>query len=204
MFEHAVGYVFNLYGSLGHWGVFLSVFVENLGVPFPIEVGYLLGQQLISNNQSTWYFVILVLTFGHILGSVVSYIVGKICSNYASIKLEEGSKIQKVHKKLEAWYEKYGNITVFATRFIGYVRPWSSFITGFANISFVPFLIWTSLGSFIFNIIVLYFSGVLIVIWRRYEAFHFVISLIGFLLFSGLLIYYAYKAYQDRRSQSKK
>lgn len=204
MFEHIASYIFNLYGSLGHWGVFLSVFIENMGVPFPIEVGYLLGQQLIANGEASWYYIIFILTFGHVAGSIISYAVGKLCNNVVKLKLKEGSKIANVHAKLERWYGKYGNITVFATRFIGYVRPWSSFVAGFANIPFIPFFVWTLVGSLVFNIIVLYFSGILIVIWRRYEAFHFAISFVGFLLFFGLVFYYVYRLYKDKKKQADK
>lgn len=198
MLEQIVTYSFHLFRSLGSWGVFLSMFVENLGIPMPIEIGYLLGQELISTGRHSWHFILIILTLGHTLGAIVSYFVGKLGNNYVTKKIKESSSVATIHAKLESWYKKYGNVTVFATRFIGYVRPWSSFVAGFANIPFLPFLIWTFLGSLIFNIIALYFAGILVIIWRRYEVLHFAISFTGLILFFGFLVYSAYKYYKNK------
>jgi len=193
MIEQITMIIFHAFQSLGAIGIFISMFIENIGIPLPTEIGYLLGQELISSGTHSWLFILAVLTMGHTCGAIVSYYFGRLGDNKLSKKIEKSKKFKNIHEKLENWYSKYGSITVFATRFIGYVRPWSSFVAGFSRIKFTPFIIWTFLGSLLFNIISLFLTGILIMVWREYEYLHIIISVVGFLLFFGLVIVSIYK-----------
>jgi len=181
--------IFAFLKSLGSAGIFLSMFIENLGIPFPTEFGYLLGVDLINNQKASVFFMVSILTFGHLFGAILSYFIGKRGDIYTKEKDNPESNLFRIHAKLTKWYKKYGNLTIFFTRFIGYVRPWSSFAAGFAGVDFVPFVIWTTIGSLVFNIIALYFSSFLILVWRRYEYLHVFIVILFLLLFFLTVIY---------------
>lgn len=189
--------------SFGVAGVFLSMFIENIGIPLPTEIGYLLGREMINTGAHSFLFVLTILTLGHLTGAIISYKIGSLGDAYVSRKLKNNKKITEVHEKLRKWYKKYGDITVFMTRFVGYVRPWSSFVAGFAEVGFWPFVFWTTLGSLIFNVILLYISGILILIWRKYEVFHLAITLSMFLLFFAIIIYELLKfIFSNRKKNS--
>jgi membrane protein DedA with SNARE-associated domain len=198
MFEHVALSVFLFFKNLGMFGAFLSMFIENIGIPLPTEIGYLISQDLINRKVHSYFLVLLILTFGHVFGSIVSYGVGRWGNGYVVEKLKERKKVQEVREKLEKWYKDYGNITVFATRFIGYVRPWSSLVAGFAGISFWPFLLWTSVGSLLFNIMTLYMSSIFLAIWRRYAIYHSLIVTAMVLSFCGLIIYELIQTIRNR------
>ena len=189
MLAHTFLYCAHFLEHLGMAGAYLSMVIENIGIPLPTEIGYIIAQNLINVGRYHYLTALLILTFGHLTGAVISYFIGRLGDNYVNEKLKANSKIKEVHAKLENWYKKYGNLTVFLTRFVGYVRPWSSFVAGFAEVPFLPFLLWTFLGSFIFNALTLYFTRIFILIWRRYVALHFVFISIGFILFFGFVIY---------------
>ncbi len=198
-----IKYFFHLFASLSIFGVFLSMFVENIGVPLPTEIGYLIARDLLEHQRYSYLFVLFILTLGHVVGSVVSYFIGRLGDNYIKSKLSKNENISKVHKKLEAWYSEYGNLTVFITRFVGYVRPWSSFVAGLAEVPFGPFLIWTTIGSVIFNIINIYFAEIFVLVWRRYEAYHFLILILIFLLFFGVFFYQGGKHLYNRHKKNR-
>lgn len=181
--------IFHFFQGSGIYGSFLSMFIENIGIPLPTEIGYLIGQNLISQGLYSYPVVLIVLTLGHVLGSVVSYWIGRWGDSYVTRRLKSNKKIHEIHKKLENWYKKYGNWTVFLTRFVGYVRPWSSFVAGFAEVEFWPFLLWTTIGSIIFNVINLYFSQIFILIWRKYAVYHVLIIVVAAAFFLGFIIY---------------
>lgn len=202
MFEQTVTAIFYFFKSLGLSGAFLSMALENLGVPLPTEIGYLIGQNLINIEKSSYLVVLLVLTLGHIAGSLISYKIGRLGDNFVSKRLRQNYRVIEISSKLKSWYKRYGNATVFLARFVGYVRPWSSFIAGFAGVAFLPFLFWTALGSLIFNIFALYFSQIFIFIWRRYTTYHFIFALLSLLLFFGLFIYEFVR--QKVRTKNKK
>ncbi|MCL5410343.1 MAG: DedA family protein [Patescibacteria group bacterium] len=202
--EHIVNIAFHFLRSFGVAGVFLSMFIENIGIPLPTELGYLLGQEYINSQKYSFLFILFILTLGHTTGAIISYKIGSWSDSYVNERLQKNKKIIEVHKKLTEWYKKFGNATVFLTRFVGYVRPWSSFVAGFAEVKFWPFVFWTALGSLIFNIIVLYLSSVLMLIWRRYSAYHLSIAIGMFLLFFAIIIYELFKIIFSVRKNKRK
>lgn len=201
MADFIVSSVFHFFRGLGIWGAFLSMVIENIGIPLPTEIGYLIGQDLINQKIHSYPFILFILTLGHLLGSMVSYSIGRYGKKMVKTKFKRNKKLTEVQEKLEEWYKKYGNFTVFLTRFIGYVRPWSSFVAGFAEVKPWPFVLWTALGALIFNTITLYFSGVFLLIWRRYSAFHVLFIIISTFLFFGLIIYESISYFRAKRDK---
>jgi membrane protein DedA with SNARE-associated domain len=199
MIEHVVANIFHWFSNLGITGAFLSMLIENIGVPLPTEVGYLIGQDLVNTGRMDYFVVLAILTLGHLLGALISYFVGVYGGNFIKDKFKNNQKLNNVDRKVRRWYKKYGNITVFATRFVGYVRPWSSFVAGFAGVPIKPFIFWTALGSLIFNILTLYFTGIILFIWRKYAGLHFLIVSIGFILFFAIVIFELIKHFWLKR-----
>jgi len=193
--------IFTFFKSLGLVGAFLSMFIENIGIPLPTEIGYLIGQNAINLKTHSYFLILFILTFGHLNGSLLSYWIGRSGNKYVTKKLQENSKIKQVKIRLEKWYAKYGNLTLFITRFVGYVRPWSSYVAGFAKVDFWPFVLWTTLGSILFNVICLYTSGIFITVWRQYSQFHIIIMIVMFISFFGALIYELIKFFHSLTKQ---
>lgn len=196
--------IFHFLKSLSVSGAFLSMFIENIGVPLPTEIGYLIAQDLIARGVYSYSSMLFILTLGHVLGAIVSFAIGRYGDSYLRTKLQKNKKVTEVHEKLEAWYEKNGDLTVFLTRFVGYVRPWSSFVAGLAKVDFWPFLLWTTLGSFLFNIITLYFTSIFFSVWRQSSVYHYVIIVLFFLLFFGVAIYHFIKYLNSLRKKKLK
>lgn len=176
------------WGSLGLGGIFLSVMVENLGLPFPIEGSYVLAYLLIQRGHS-YPLMVLLLTVAHLTGSLVAYGVGYWGEGYLARRLADNKEFLETRRKLQDWYARYGALTVFITRFIGYVRPWSSFVAGFARVNLLSFTFWTALGSLIFNVLLLEFTKYLIYVWQSYVSLHAVIALTLVLSFGGLVVW---------------
>lgn len=195
--------IFYFFKALGLSGAFLSMMVENIGIPLPTEIGYLIAQDAIERSTHSYLFILFVLTLGHLVGALISYGLGRWGGIAITTRLKRNKKIAEVHDKLEEWYQKYGSLTIFITRFVGYVRPWSSIVAGFAGVKFWPFLIWTTIGSIIFNVFGLYFSSIFILIWRRYEVYHFVFIVFLTVMFFGVFFYEIIK-YLVRRTGSKR
>lgn len=199
MIENLLLAIFHFFRGLGIYGVFLSMFIENIGIPLPTELGYLVGQELVNLGKYHYWLILLVTTGGHVLGSLFAYSLGRWGDSAVSRRIRKTSKFIKIHEKLAKWYQKYGNLTVFVTRFVGYVRPWSSYVAGFAGVSFWPFFTLTLVGSLIFNIFNLYFASVFILIWRKYVILHLLIVLVVGLLFFGFIIYELLRGLKKRR-----
>ncbi|MBC7104530.1 MAG: DedA family protein [Firmicutes bacterium] len=177
-----------LWGSLGLGGIFLSVMVENLGLPFPIEGSYVLAYLLIQRGFP-YPLMVLLLTAAHLTGSMAAYGLGYWGEGYLARRLAGNREFLAARRKLRDWYARYGALTVFATRFIGYVRPWASFVAGFARVNLLSFTFWTALGSLIFNVLLLEFTKYLIYVWQSYVSLHALIALTLVLSFGGLVVW---------------
>jgi len=180
--------VYHLFASLGVVGVFLSMFIENIGIPLPTEIGYLIGHDLINRNIIPYVLMLFILTLGHVVGATVAYFIGRWGEEFFTKHVAKNHRFTNIDTTLKKWYTTYGDATVFTTRFIGYIRPWSSFVAGYSQVALIPFIVWTTLGSLIFNIFNLYLAGIIIVIWRKYAIYHVAIVAIGFILFFGFII----------------
>ena len=189
MIENLLLTIFHFFRSLGIGGVFLSMFIENIGIPLPTEIGYLIGREFINQGKYSYLLILTVVTAGHVVGSLISYGLGRWGDSRVSKRLRRTRKIVQVHEKLSKWYQKYGNLTIFLSRFVGYVRPWSSYVAGFAGVKFWPFFTLTLIGSLIFNIFNLYWANIFILIWRKFALYHFIIILIVGLTFFIFIIY---------------
>ena len=180
-------HVLNFVQELGIIGILLVMIVENLGIPFPTEVGFIVAQGLILKGTIDYFDAVLIITAGHIIGSVIAYYIGFAGGHGLNKRFRHNEKWQITKERVTLWYTRWGNITIFATRNFGYVRPWSSLVAGFAKMPFGTFLLWTAIGSFVFSFVSLTITKYLVVIWQNYPSLHILISIIMGLLFFGLV-----------------
>jgi membrane protein DedA with SNARE-associated domain len=186
-------------------GIFLSVAVESCGIPFPTEAAFIASNLLIVENRASLSLVIFVLTFSQLVGSTLAYFLGSLIRKGVISRFHgmEGSKINEVNEKVIKWYHKYGLMTVFATRLIGYVRPWSSFVAGIAGFNFYSFLFWTTLGSVVYVFISLIITKYLVIIWLNYPALHIFMIASAVILFFGFGLWGLLKKYQKKLKTSR-
>jgi len=189
MIERLVSGLYHAFREYGLPGIFLSMFIENMGIPLPTELGYLAAIWMIDRGQHSVAVVLVVLTAGHLCGSTLAYVIGHRGDSWLRRRFTGHSRLAQVHTRLVAWYGRYGPVTVFATRFIGYVRPWSSFVAGFAGFRLAPFVMLTTVGSFLFNVIALYASWGLVFLWRKYVASQLLLAIVVTVCFLGFVIY---------------
>lgn len=182
-FNHIQNYI----SELGLFGVFMVMVIENLGIPFPTEVGFIVAQGLIIKGTIDYFDATLIITAGHIFGAVLAYYIGYWGGSKLNRHLQNNAKWLLTKERITGWYKRWGSITIFVTRNFGYVRPWSSLVAGFAKMPFAPFLLWTAIGSFVFSFVSLTVTKYLVVIWRDYPQLHILISIIMGFLFFGLI-----------------
>lgn len=180
--------------SYGMAGVFLNMVLENIGIPLPTEVGFLVARDLVIQKAVSFSEAILIITLGHQVGSLISYSLGRYGEQLIIQKFRQKQGLQRAEKRLKSWYQKYGLVTVLLGRFIGYIRPWSSFLAGLGKIPFWPFFFLTLLGSLFWNYIQMLFSGILILIWQKFSFLHWTLGIVLSIAFLGFFIYQFWKS----------
>ena len=175
-------HIISLLNHYGYWLSFLLVAIENIGIPFPIEFVYLYSQELYRSGQASFVFISAFLLLGHLTGACIAYYLGMVGNSFVVKRFKHNKALISAQSRIEKWYQKYGSATIFITRLVGYVRPWSSLIAGFGKENFWKFLGWTALGTVIFNTIALLFSSSILYFWENYPVARYIIGS-GFIFF---------------------
>ncbi len=156
----------SLMSKYGYLAVFSLVAIENIFPPIPSEVILLGGGFLTTTIGLNIVIMIIAATLGSLVGAIVLYYIGKIFNKERLKKIISG-KIGKVLRlkekdieKADEWFDNKGNKTVFFCRFIPIVRSLISIPAGMSEMPIVKFLIYTTVGSLIWN-------SVLIIIGNR-------------------------------------
>lgn len=187
MITNIFHYLLNTISHWGAYGVFVNMFLENIAVPIPTEPGYIVATNLVREDRFSWLGIGLVILFGQMLGAIVSYYIGKF--GYTNLKIHNYKSFIKAHNTLQKWYEKWGDRIIFFARVVGYIRPWSSLVTGLAGADFIIFIRYTFWGTIIHVILSLLATHYLVEIWIKNPGLHLLIYLIILLSLVGGLIY---------------
>ena len=142
--------------QFGYLGVFLLILVENIFPPIPSEVILTLGGFMTTTTLMTKFGIIVASTAGSVIGAAILYWIGtlldverleKIVQKYGKILR---LTIKDIHKA-DAWFDKYGVWAVFFGRLVPLVRSLISIPAGMSNMKFSLFLLFTTLGTLIWN-----------------------------------------------------
>lgn len=149
--------IINIMNNFGYIGISLLIFLENVFPPIPSEVILTFGGFMTTYSHINIVGVIIASTIGSVLGAIVLYYIGRILNEERLEKLIN-SKVGKVlHFKMsdiksaEKWFNSKGITTVFFCRFIPVVRSLISIPAGISKMRLTPFIIYTTLGSLIWN-----------------------------------------------------
>ena len=152
-------FVLNIMNKYGYLGILFLITIENIFPPIPSEVILTLGGYMSTKNgiNMSTFGVIIYSTIGSLLGAIILYYIGFIFNKDNLIKLSNkkigkiiGLKEKNIVKSLDRFNE-YGYLTVLYSRFIPIIRSLISIPAGIYKMNIVLFLIYTIIGSFIWN-----------------------------------------------------
>jgi membrane protein DedA with SNARE-associated domain len=161
--EHLIIDIINQYGYIG---VFLLIAIENIFPPIPSEIILTFsGFMTTYSNMNVWG-VIVSATLGSFLGAVVLYIIGRVL-NTTRLERLFGSKLGGALRlkkddvqRAEKWFLKHGNKAVFFCRFVPIIRSLISLPAGSAKMKLNLFLPLTIVGTFIWNVALVFLGRV--------------------------------------------
>lgn len=165
-------WITNFMENFGYLGTFLMILLENVFPPIPSEVVLTFGGFMTTNTNMTVFGVIISATAGSVAGAIVLYGIGRLLNVKKLEKIiERWGHIIKVKvsdiEKANSWFDKYGNRTIFFCRMIPLVRSLISIPAGMANMKFSLFVIYTTAGTLIWNIILVCAGAALGNSWEK-------------------------------------
>lgn len=168
--------ILNTYGYLG---IAFLIMIENIFPPIPSEVILTFSGFMTTFTQMNLPGVVASATVGSLAGAIFLYELGSILSMEKIQSLVNGPVGKALHldihdiEKAISWFDSKGNYTVFLCRFIPIVRSLISIPAGIAQMRLGPFFLMTTLGSLIWNFVLIFLGATAGSSWRKaVQYFH--------------------------------
>ncbi|REK74652.1 DedA family protein [Paenibacillus paeoniae] len=144
--------------QFGYLGILLMIALENLFPPIPSEVILTFGGFMTTYTSLTALGVIVVATLGSLIGAIILFYIGRLLGVERLEKIvDRWGRFLRVKKedirKADAWFDKYGYWAVFLCRMVPLIRSLISLPAGMSGMKLVPFLFFTTIGTLIWNTI---------------------------------------------------
>ncbi|WP_108672509.1 DedA family protein [Peribacillus acanthi] len=192
-------WITNFMEQYGYWGVFLLIALENIFPPIPSEVILTFGGFMTNTTELSVVGVIGASTAGSVFGAVILYRIGlfmdverleKIIDRYGHILRLNKKDIHRA----DAWFDKYGIWTVLICRLIPLIRSLISIPAGMSNMNFWLFLLFTTIGTLIWNTILVNVGAAVGSNWHdiveKMDVFSNVVYVILVILFVLSILWY--------------
>lgn len=153
--------IISLISNYGYLAIFILITVENIFPPIPSEVILTFSGFMITKTSLTLTGTLLISTTASTLGALILYYLGKFLTEEKIDKIITskigkllGLKPQNI-KKAHDWFNKKGQKTVLICRFIPIVRSLISIPAGMVEMNLKKFLIYTVIGTLIWNTVLI-------------------------------------------------
>ena len=194
--------------TLAYLTICLAMFLENIIPPIPSEIIMPLGGFFVYREKLDFFILVFWGLFGTILGSLPWYYLGKLVNEKKLSKfLDKRGKYLGITSedlaKSKRWFDKYGVSLVFWGRLIPGIRTLISVPAGMEMMPLRKFLIWTTLGSLIWVVILTYAGFILGDNWQNIESYldqiKYFVKPVLILLFLYLLFKFVFGVYNRNR-----
>jgi len=194
--------------SMGYWGIGLLMFLENLFPPIPSELIMPLAGFTVAKGEMEFVPAVLAGVVGTVLGALPWYYGGKWISEARLRHLADrhgkwlslsGEDIDKAN----AWFTRYGIRAVFFCRLVPGVRTLISLPAGVNQMPMLPFLIFSTLGTFIWVSFLTFLGLKLGENYSRVDQWLDPVSKLVLLLLVAGLAYWIWKKHQAAKHKRK-
>ncbi|MBQ7839429.1 MAG: DedA family protein [Lachnospiraceae bacterium] len=151
-------FIVSVMNHYGYAGVFMLILAENLFPPIPSEVILPFSGFMTTYTNMTVWGVVFFSTIGSTLGALILYGIGTLLCMSRLEKIMDsrvcrilGFQKEKI-KKTMGWFEKKGMAAVLLGRCVPMIRSLISIPAGMAKMKILTFLLYTVIGSTIWNL----------------------------------------------------
>ncbi len=203
MFSGIMTFITSWYmANINYGTVTLLMIIESSFIPFPSEIVVPPAAYKAANGDLNIYLVILFSTLGAIIGALINYYLAfflreTFMSKFVSSRLGAFFLLdEKKVQQAERFFLKYGNLSTLIGRLVPGIRQLISLPAGATKMPIFPFLLFTTIGATIWNIILAvlgyYLYGQKELLDKYYHELSVIFLLVG-VLFFFYMVFSAYK-----------
>jgi len=137
----------------GHWLyliLFLVIFAETGLVVFPFLPGdsiLFIAGTVVATADLSVHLLVIVLIAAAILGDTINYSVGHYIGPRVYDKADSRWFKQDHLRRTQAFYDRYGGVTIIIGRFVPIIRTFAPFLAGVAGMTYTRFLSYNVVGG---------------------------------------------------------
>ena len=187
-----INFITSTISSSGYVGIFLLMIAESALIPIPSEIIMPFSGFLVSTGEFNAVYVVIAGSVGNLVGSLIAYFVGSRLGREFILRYGKYVLLRKSHLELtETYFKKYGDGSTFIGRMLPAVRTYISLPAGLAKMNLKKFVIYTLIGSIIWNSGLTYVGMVLAERWHsilQYSDYLDVAVIIGVIVVIALFV----------------
>lgn len=185
----------NIINKFGYIGILLLIAIENIFPPIPSEIILTFSGFIAHEARLSIPLIILFSTLGSIIGAIILYFLGFILINSKLSSLLHLKK-DNIENSIRTFKEN-GRSSVFFCRLVPILRSLISIPAGLAKMNFGIFLLLTSIGSLIWNTILILLGN--IVGENYYLVADFISNYYKIIIFIIIIFYLLYKYWKTKK-----
>lgn len=202
--------------NANYWFVFLFMIIESSFIPFPSEVVVPPAAYLaVTKGDMNIFAVVVIATLGALVGALINYwlsvwIGRPLVYRFADSRFGHACLIDRAKvDKAERYFDEHGSASTFIGRLIPAVRQLISIPAGLARMNIVKFMVFTSLGALIWNVVLaglgawLGYTVPLADLFESIEKYNSYLSYGGIALLLICVAYIVWKAFRPRKATEK-
>ena len=186
--------------STGELGVFVLMAIESANIPIPSEVIMPFAGAVAARGELLFWGAVLAGALGNTVGSVISYWVGlrggrPFVKRWGKYFFVRESELERG----ERWIERYGVHVAFWSRLLPVVRTFISLPAGVVRAPFLPFTVFTFIGSFLWSAFLAWVGFFLGERWHEIEPFFRQASVLIVGVFVVIVVLYIWYHIKDKK-----
>jgi membrane protein DedA with SNARE-associated domain len=194
LFNSIITYITSFISSLGYPGIFSLMVIESAMIPIPSEIIMPFSGFLVATGKLSFFEVILAGSFGNLIGSTITYYAGIKIGRPLIIKYGKYIFFSENHLRFtEKLFKRWGDKISFIGRLLPGVRTYVSFPLGIAKANLIKFMIYTLIGSLIWNALLTYAGLRLGSNWQSFHKYSPYLDIVAFIMIIAFVIWFIYK-----------
>jgi membrane protein DedA with SNARE-associated domain len=167
------GLITDIIAALGPIGVGVLVALETVFPPIPSELILPLSGYLASRGRMSLAAVVIGATLGSLAGALALYWAGAALGQKRLRRLAERTPLVEVDdlERAEGWFDRHGGLAVLIGRVVPVVRSLVSVPAGVERMPLWRFILYTIIGSGVYNLVLIGLGFVLGSRWKTVEQY---------------------------------
>ncbi len=194
LFNPLISYITSFISGLGYPGIFFLMVVESAMIPIPSEIIMPFSGFLVAAGKLSFVEVLLAGSFGNLIGSIITYYLGIKIGRPLIIKYGRYILFSEKHLRFtEKLFERLGDKISFIGRLLPGVRTYVSFPLGIAKANPIKFMIYTLMGSIIWNALLTYAGIRLGSDWQSFHKYSPYLDIVAAIVIVVFVLWFIHK-----------